>query len=600
MSITRSHKRLKKEAETHEIKKDETQEDEAKTELLETEENEDFEERTKRKRKPAKTKAERGMVSPSSYQKKSPPVKKVGEKPASPKKSLVLGKPTRKLKSQYKELTGRDYYPGNKLTPSVLQNKLMVASVSVIHSQGLYALSRINSGVNLIVYTGKRKALTSGKSEKLLEDKKEENHYKVALEAADKDEKTIIIDAKEKGSGAETINHSETPNAVIQAYKDKKSVMIRTLETIRPEEQVVVDYGFGYPFPEGGLIANQPHHNWRSYHEQYHLARSDYIDLADEKEVPPSLRTDIRFLLGTPLSKIIVIPRHLLDGTTLTRSNANHIIYAGKKDESTDEIKIDDKQLELNSLMIACYQLNTVRMRILIENGAESRRHTMDFRTILDFIRLSNKSLDEKRLFMREVIHLGKNRPYPVDPMIANGDNSFYHQCIRNPLDTPLLNELHEGFDFDLDGFKKSPLTLAFELRNFSALAILLNSCCARSENISPEFKKDLGEKIYQQLQSMDEKDWKLLKATEEWSALPANFNKAASLNMFVNQLGYTPLRKKILPSTSSSSSSSKYLDGELAPKGTSSLFSSGGRNKSSTSSSSLSMCLRSRSGNSS
>ena len=118
----------------------------------------------------------------------------------------------------------------------------IAARRSPIHGNGVFALTDIPAGVELIEYRGKR--LTHAQADRLYANTSQSGHT-FLFTLNDK----YVIDANSEGNIARWINHSCAPNcrALVEEDEDgdprRDRVVIETLRALRPGEELTYDYG---------------------------------------------------------------------------------------------------------------------------------------------------------------------------------------------------------------------------------------------------------------------------------------------------------------------------------------------------------------------
>ena len=100
---------------------------------------------------------------------------------------------------------------------------------SPVHGRGLFALTRIREGDQIIEYKGKRVAWESAEGV---------DHSHTFLFGLDNGE---VVDGAQGGNSARWINHSCTPNAEVQEEEDRLYVV--ALRTIAAGTELSLDYG---------------------------------------------------------------------------------------------------------------------------------------------------------------------------------------------------------------------------------------------------------------------------------------------------------------------------------------------------------------------
>jgi uncharacterized protein len=126
---------------------------------------------------------------------------------------------------------GTDLVKAPKLNPDFACFKLLIRR-SKIHRYGVFACQRIPANRKVIEYTGKRLNRKEAKY-------RGDGDY-TYLFAVDN---YWTLDGAVGGSGAEIINHSCTPNLVSRVMKGH--VLYMSLRTIKPGEELTVNYNFG-------------------------------------------------------------------------------------------------------------------------------------------------------------------------------------------------------------------------------------------------------------------------------------------------------------------------------------------------------------------
>ncbi|WP_266159799.1 SET domain-containing protein [Dyella silvatica] len=124
----------------------------------------------------------------------------------------------------------------------------IVARRSPIHGNGVFAVSAIAKGEEVIQYKGT--LITNDQADDLYGDGGETGHtFLFTLN----DE--YIVDANQKGNSARWINHSCEPNcrAVIEESPSgnprKDRVLIESIRKIKPGEELTYDYGITLDVP---------------------------------------------------------------------------------------------------------------------------------------------------------------------------------------------------------------------------------------------------------------------------------------------------------------------------------------------------------------
>ena len=107
---------------------------------------------------------------------------------------------------------------------------------SGIHGSGVFATDRIPKGTRLIEYTGEM--ITWRVADRRYADDGTNGFHTFLFDIDGKK----VIDAAVGGNAARWINHSCAPNC--QAVGEDDRIFIDTLRTIKPEEELVYDYGF--------------------------------------------------------------------------------------------------------------------------------------------------------------------------------------------------------------------------------------------------------------------------------------------------------------------------------------------------------------------
>ncbi len=126
---------------------------------------------------------------------------------------------------------GTDLVKAPKLNPDCACFKLVIRR-SKIHRYGVFAGQRIPAKRKVIEYTGKR---LNRKEAKYRGDG--DYTYLFAVDSY------WTLDGAVGGSGAEIINHSCDPNLVSRVMKGH--VLYMSLRTIKPGEELTVNYNFG-------------------------------------------------------------------------------------------------------------------------------------------------------------------------------------------------------------------------------------------------------------------------------------------------------------------------------------------------------------------
>ena len=119
-----------------------------------------------------------------------------------------------------------------RIDPKYAGYKLAIRK-SKIHRFGVYAEERIPFNRKVIEYTGERLSRRETK-------KRGEGEYTYLFTV----DKYWTLDGAFGGSGAEIINHSCEPNVVARIMKGH--VIYMSLRTIKPGEELTVDYNFEY------------------------------------------------------------------------------------------------------------------------------------------------------------------------------------------------------------------------------------------------------------------------------------------------------------------------------------------------------------------
>ncbi|MFC4819320.1 SET domain-containing protein [Dokdonella ginsengisoli] len=118
----------------------------------------------------------------------------------------------------------------------------IAARRSPIHGNGVFALTDIPAGTELIEYRGKR--LTHAQADRLYANTSDTGHT-FLFTLNDK----YVIDANSEGNIARWINHSCKPNCRALLEEDeggdprKDRVLIESLRALRPGEELTYDYG---------------------------------------------------------------------------------------------------------------------------------------------------------------------------------------------------------------------------------------------------------------------------------------------------------------------------------------------------------------------
>lgn len=131
---------------------------------------------------------------------------------------------------------------------STTRTRRIVARRSPIHGNGVFAVSAIPKGDEIIEYKGA--LMTHAEADEMYGDGGETGHTFLFTLNDD-----YIIDASRKGNAARWINHSCRPNcrALVEestrgdSRKDK--VVIETLRAIKPGEELTFDYGIVLDVP---------------------------------------------------------------------------------------------------------------------------------------------------------------------------------------------------------------------------------------------------------------------------------------------------------------------------------------------------------------
>jgi uncharacterized protein len=115
-------------------------------------------------------------------------------------------------------------------------NKYCELKKSKIHGKGVFAITNIPKGKDIVQYTGK---LVSKKEGTKIAEKQLKSNllYVFSLN------KKYDIDGMENGSGAQYINHSCKPNCESINYDDKE-IWIQSIRKIKKGEELTYDYGF--------------------------------------------------------------------------------------------------------------------------------------------------------------------------------------------------------------------------------------------------------------------------------------------------------------------------------------------------------------------
>jgi len=126
---------------------------------------------------------------------------------------------------------GTDLVKAPKLNPDFMCFKLTIRR-SKIHRYGVFAGQRIPAKHKVIEYTGKRLNRKEAKY-------RGDGDYTYLFAVDD----YWTLDGAIGGSGAEIINHSCDPNLVSRVLKGH--VLYMSLRTIKPGEELTVNYNFG-------------------------------------------------------------------------------------------------------------------------------------------------------------------------------------------------------------------------------------------------------------------------------------------------------------------------------------------------------------------
>jgi hypothetical protein len=119
-----------------------------------------------------------------------------------------------------------------RIDPKFARYKLSIRK-SKIHRYGVYAEERIPANRKVIEYTGERLNRRETK-------RRGEGEYTYLFTL----DKYWTLDGAFGGSGAEIINHSCEPNVVSRIMKGH--IIYMSLRTIKPGEEITVDYNFEY------------------------------------------------------------------------------------------------------------------------------------------------------------------------------------------------------------------------------------------------------------------------------------------------------------------------------------------------------------------
>ena len=131
---------------------------------------------------------------------------------------------------------------------STTRTRRIVARRSPIHGNGVFAASAILKGDEIIEYKGT--LMTHAEADDMYGDGGETGHTFLFTLNDD-----YIIDANRKGNAARWINHSCRPNcrALVEESSGgdprKDKVVIETLRTIKPGEELTYDYGIVLDVP---------------------------------------------------------------------------------------------------------------------------------------------------------------------------------------------------------------------------------------------------------------------------------------------------------------------------------------------------------------
>ena len=107
---------------------------------------------------------------------------------------------------------------------------------SKIHGRGVFATERIRKGTRLIEYTGE--SISWKIADRRYGDEGSNGYHTFLFDIDGKK----VIDAAVGGNAARWINHSCAPNC--QAVGEGDKIFIESIRAIKPEEELVYDYGF--------------------------------------------------------------------------------------------------------------------------------------------------------------------------------------------------------------------------------------------------------------------------------------------------------------------------------------------------------------------
>jgi len=126
--------------------------------------------------------------------------------------------------------------------PSTTRPRRIVARRSPIHGNGVFAVSALAKGEQVIEYKGK--LLSHAEADELYGDGGETGHTFLFTLNDD-----YIVDANQHGNSARWINHSCAPNcrALVEESASgnprKDKVVIETIRSIKPGEELTYNYG---------------------------------------------------------------------------------------------------------------------------------------------------------------------------------------------------------------------------------------------------------------------------------------------------------------------------------------------------------------------